>query len=312
MEIERVRWLLRSYLRTRTYKVRDPNLNLRQYRSTQKKRTCLYRKASRAVGPLCPSLLRWYTSFLGEWHPGLIMIVAIRSKQFTDNLHSTSPSPSKYIRLCTPRFLLHGIWLNFSLRSPPPSAPLPKIRSLQKIEKQAQYLLKTPLAKRKMSDIESGYAERYQALTFKHFDQAVIGNIPERLGRLDEEEMSELAILLLFSYFLRAMPPTSLIPSLVYLALLSTYLPRPIAFFSVGAPRGARSCIQVPFHPSKSAWRGGYSVKKTRRSLVLQRRAGKEAELNRFFFWCVVVKPDLDQAVFARARRDCPTIILPE
>lgn len=60
------------------------------------------------------------------------------------------------------------------------------------IEKQAQYLLKTPFAKIKMSDIESGYAERYQSLMFKHFNNCVVGNIPERLGRLDEDEMSEL------------------------------------------------------------------------------------------------------------------------
>lgn len=58
-----------------------------------------------------------------------------------------------------------------------------------KIEKQVQYLTSTPLAKNKMSEIEFGYAERYQSLIFRHFDNSVVGNIPERLGRLDEDEM---------------------------------------------------------------------------------------------------------------------------
>lgn len=57
------------------------------------------------------------------------------------------------------------------------------------IEKQAQYLLKTPLARIKMSDVEQGYAERYHSLVIKHFQNSVTGNIPERLGRLDEDEM---------------------------------------------------------------------------------------------------------------------------
>jgi hypothetical protein len=49
-----------------------------------------------------------------------------------------------------------------------------------------------------MSDIESGYAERYSTLIFKHFNNCVVGNIPERLGRLDEDEMSEFKNVLLF------------------------------------------------------------------------------------------------------------------
>lgn len=40
-----------------------------------------------------------------------------------------------------------------------------------------------------MSDVEQGYAERYHSLVIKHFQNAVTGNIPERLGRLDEDEM---------------------------------------------------------------------------------------------------------------------------
>lgn len=42
-----------------------------------------------------------------------------------------------------------------------------------------------------MSDVERGYAERYLALTLKHFMNSVTSNIPERLGRLDEDEMGE-------------------------------------------------------------------------------------------------------------------------
>jgi hypothetical protein len=42
-----------------------------------------------------------------------------------------------------------------------------------------------------MSEIEAGYAERYLALVHRHFTNAVTGNIPERLGRLDEDEMGK-------------------------------------------------------------------------------------------------------------------------
>ncbi|KAL7005632.1 GINS complex subunit [Cystobasidiomycetes sp. EMM_F5] len=43
--------------------------------------------------------------------------------------------------------------------------------------------------RRKLSDVEWGYAERYAALVKQHFVTSVTQNIPERLRRLDEEEM---------------------------------------------------------------------------------------------------------------------------
>jgi len=58
-----------------------------------------------------------------------------------------------------------------------------------KIETFAQYLLKTPAAKGKMSDVEYGYAQRCQALIEKHLTTSVVQNLPERLGRLDEDDM---------------------------------------------------------------------------------------------------------------------------
>jgi len=58
-----------------------------------------------------------------------------------------------------------------------------------KIEQYAQYLLKTPAAKGKMSDVEFGYAQRYQALIERHLTTSVVQNLPERMGRLDEDDM---------------------------------------------------------------------------------------------------------------------------
>lgn len=53
-----------------------------------------------------------------------------------------------------------------------------------------------------MSDVEQGYAERYHSLVIKHFQNSVTGNIPERLGRLDEDEMGTVSS---FSFWLLKM-----------------------------------------------------------------------------------------------------------
>lgn len=122
------------------------------------------------------------------------------------------------------------------------------------IEKQATYLLKTPLAKAKLSDVEKGYAERYLILVHRHFQNSVTQNLPDRLGRLDEEEMGGLFLgLSLFS-------------------------------------------------PSLSP-----SPKKEERITKADTNTSIPVLLS-----STVVRPELDQAVFARARKDCPPIRLPE
>ncbi|KAK9894843.1 GINS complex, Sld5 component [Cystobasidium minutum MCA 4210] len=126
---------------------------------------------------MAPELLRWNEELIGR----LMQNLEAQTEAASVLLSSGATSkPDEHERLLLVQMEIERVrWL---LRS------YLRTRTF-KIEKQAQYLLKTPLARNKMSDVEQGYAERYHALVIKHFQNSVTGNIPERLGRLDEDEM---------------------------------------------------------------------------------------------------------------------------